>query len=141
MRKLRAELSQLQELLRGSAEKDMTPKLVLRGTEEYEVRGKTFIRYELTIENHAVFPNEMFRAAPDLPTCGKNENSARTWVDIFSSDGKRLHGFCALNSTESLTELWFAIAKGSTTPDSVHVVLNDREKGVKHKSNSIAIKI
>ena len=118
----------------------VAPQLSLKGTEEYEVRGKSFTRYRLTIENHAAFANEMFRAAPNLPPCGKNKNSARTWVDIMSSDGKRLYGFCAFSSAESLTQLWFAVSAGSTAPKGVYVVLNDREKGVKHKSNTIVIK-
>jgi hypothetical protein len=140
VQQLRKELSELRDLLRSATSKDVTPKLALKGSKEYEVRGKSFTRFELTIENHAAFPNEMFRAAPDLPPCGKNKNSARTWVDIVSSDGKRLYGFCGFTSAENLTGLWFAVAKGSTAPDGIYVILNDREKGVKHKSNVIPIK-
>ena len=139
VQQLRKELSELRELLRSTTSNDVTPKLALKGTEEYEVRGKSFTRYELTIENHAAFPNEMFRAAPDLPPCGKNKNSSRTWVDIVSADGKRLYGFCAFKSAKNLTGLWVAVAKGSPAPDGIYVVLNDREKGVKHKSNTISI--
>ena len=58
----------------------------------------------------------------------------------MSSNGKRLYGFCAFSSAESLTQLWFAVSEGSAAPEGVYVVLNDREKGVKHKSNTIAIK-
>lgn len=138
---LRSELSELRELMRSSTSNALTPKLALKGTEEYEVNGKSFTRYQLIIENHAAYPNEMFRPAPDLPPCGQNKNSARTWVEIVSSDGEILYGFCALNSPEDLTRLWFAVAEGSAGPGSIYVVLNDREKGEKHKSNTIAISV
>src|SRR6266478_4462070 len=83
------------------------PILYLTGTEAYQQGGKTFIRYKYDVFNKEAFPAAMFAAAPNLPPCGANTKSSRTWVDIFDSRGKRLFGFCAISKPADLNQLWF----------------------------------
>src|SRR5436305_4719933 len=78
------------------------PILYLTGTEAYSVNGKHFIRYRYDVFNKSSYPAAMFAAAPALPPCGLNHNSARTWVDFYDEGGKRLYGFCALGSPNDL---------------------------------------
>jgi hypothetical protein len=113
------------------------PKLVFAGTEDYETGGSQWTRYKLTIDNRSEFPNEMFEPAPDLPPCGANKNSSRSWVDIFDCNGKRLYGFCALGSPDQLSKLWFAVPKGQAPPSIVYIVINDRKLNKQFKSNPV----
>jgi len=103
------------------------PELAFTGTEDYSVGGNDFTRYRLEVSNRGVYPNSLFRPSPDLPPCGANANSSRTWVDIFNGDNdQRLYGFCALGSADALGGLWFALPRGNAPPGSVYVVLRDR---------------
>ena len=116
------------------------PQLVLTNTEEYEVRGNQFVRYSMTIENWEKYSPELFKPSPHLEPCGKNENAARTWVDIYNAQtSTRLYGFCALGSSNDLTKIWFAIAKDTVPPESVYIELNDREESKIYRSNPISI--
>src|SRR6476620_7841085 len=104
-----------------------TPQLVSAGTEDYEANGKQWTRYKLALLNRSAYESELFAPAPDLPPCGANQNSARTWVDIFNRQGrKRIYGFCALKGPGELGHLWFAIEKGTPPPESVYVTVTDR---------------
>jgi hypothetical protein len=87
------------------------------------------------VENFNAYPNEMFAAAPDLPPCGKNTKSARTWVDIYDQSGKRLNGFCALGKSADLNQIWFALESDVIPPSWVYIELNDRKTNTKYKSN------
>src|SRR6267378_1917001 len=66
------------------------PVLYLTGTEPFSQGGKDYIRYNYDVLNKDAYPDALFAPAPALPPCGKNTNSARTWVDFFDSRGKRL---------------------------------------------------
>ena len=115
------------------------PELILSGTEEYEASGQHWVRYELAIANWTAFPPELFEPAPDLPPCGLNTSSSRTWVEIFNAkDDSYIYGFCALSSPESLTSIWFAVEKGAKPPETVYVVLMDRKNETAYRSNSIS---
>src|ERR1044072_5363617 len=111
------------------------PVLVLTGTELYEASGKNFIRYKYLVFNSSEYPDSMFAAAPDLPPCGKNANSSKTWVDIYDQGGKRLYGFCSLGKAAELNGLWFALEEGVLPPSWVYIELNDRSTNTKYKSN------
>ena len=116
------------------------PVLAFEGTEDYTVGGNPFTRYKLSVTNHAVYPDSLFRPAPDLPPCGANTNSSRTWVDIYDGDNdQRLYGFCALNDAEDLGRLWFALPKDTTPPTSVYVVLRDRRCQAAYRSNAVSL--
>ncbi|WP_190342706.1 hypothetical protein [Leptolyngbya sp. FACHB-36] len=114
------------------------PQLQLKGTETYEAGGKQWTRYLLSVSNRSAFPNDLFAPAPDLPPCGQNRNSARTWVDIYAQGGAYLYGFCALSSANDLNGLWFAVAKDQSPPASVYITLNDRQLKRLYTSNPVS---
>jgi len=111
------------------------PILYLTGTEAYQQGGKQFIRYRYDVFNKDQYPADMFAAAPNLPPCGANTKSSRTWIDFFDSRGKRLYGFCALSKPSDLNQLWFALEDGVVPPSYVYIELNDRQTNTKYKSN------
>ena len=105
------------------------------GSKDYTVRGHEYTRYRLEVTDSEAFPDEMFAPAP----CGLNHNSSRTWVSIYDNDDIYLYGFCAFDSSDDLDRLWFAVPKGTSPPDSVHIVLNDRECNITYTSNLVAL--
>ena len=111
------------------------PVLVLDSQEPYSANGKQWIRYKFFVENFASFPAELFAAAPGLPRCGANTKASRTWVDFYSSAGKRLNGFCAFRKPADLKRIWFALEAGVIPPSYVYIELNDRQTNTKYKSN------
>jgi hypothetical protein len=111
------------------------PVVIYMGPEYYEAGGKQWTRYRYLVTNLDAYPNELFAAAPDLPPCGKNTSSSRTWVDIFDQSGKRLYGFCALGNHDGLGKLWFAMETDVIPPSWIYVEMNDRKTNTKYKSN------
>lgn len=111
------------------------PVLIFMGREPFEANGKQWSRYRYLVTNSTDYPNDMFASAPDLPPCGSNTKSSRTWVDIFEQNGKRLYGFCALKDRDGLTQLWFALESDVIPPSWIYVELNDRKTNTKYKSN------
>jgi hypothetical protein len=117
-----------------------TPQVQFGGTEDYETEGKQWTRYKLAFVNRADYAIELFAAAPDLPPCGTNKKSARTWVDIYNrQDRKRIYGFCALDGPTELGHLWFALEKGTPPPESVYLTITDRRTNTRATSNVVAI--
>ena len=116
-----------------------SPRLIYTGKEDYTVSGTTYTRYKLAVSNRDDYPASLFKPAPDLPPCGLNANSARTWVNIYDSNGGYIYGFCALSSPSDLSGLWFAVPKGEAPPKSVYITLNDRRCKVVLKSNLVTI--
>ena len=120
-----------------------SPKLIYNRsrTENYTANGVEYTRYRLEVINKDDYPASLFKPAPDLPPCGLNTNSARTWVNIYNnSNGDYIYGFCALTSPSDLNLIWFAVPKGKAPPKSVYITLNDRRCKVLLKSNATAIK-
>jgi hypothetical protein len=85
--------------------------------------------------NKDQYPAAMFAPAPSLPPCGKNNNSSRTWVDIYDQNGKRLYGFCALGKPADLGSIWFALEDGVIPPSWIYIEMTDRQTNTKYKSN------
>lgn len=110
------------------------PILVFVGQEHYQTGGKSFIRYRYNVDNFNVYPSELFAPAPNLPPCGANTKSARTWVDIYEQNGKRLYGFCALGSPADLNKIWFALEETVIPPSWVYIEMTDRQTLKKYKS-------
>jgi hypothetical protein len=110
------------------------PVLVFIGPEYFETGGKSFTRYKYAVYNFEAYPKELFAAAPNLPPCGTNTNSSRTWVDLYDQRGKRLYGFCALKSPADLDGIWFALESDVLPPSWIYIELNDRQTGTKYKS-------
>lgn len=111
------------------------PMLYIQGVEYVTTGGKEMIRYRFGVENSAAYPDTMFAAAPELPPCGQNAKSSRTWVDIYAQDGKRLNGFCAFGKASDLNSVWFALEADAVPPSWVYIELNDRGSNTKYKSN------
>lgn len=111
------------------------PQLYLTTHEYYTANGKNWVRYSYDVLNKASYPAALFAAAPNLPPCGNNANSSRTWVDFFNQSGQRLYGFCALGKPEDLGKIWFALEEGVVPPSWVYIEINDRQTNTKYKSN------
>jgi hypothetical protein len=111
------------------------PVLYLVGQEPYETGGKNWTRYKFAVDNYAAYPDTLFEASPGLPPCGQNTKSAKTWVDIYDSRGKRLYGFCALGKSADLNQLWFALESDVVPPSWVYIEMTDRSTNTKYKSN------
>jgi len=115
------------------------PQLVLTGTESTTGSSGVFTQYNLAVVNRADYPISFFVAAPDLPPCGLNTNSDRAWVNIYNQDGIRIYGFCTLESSEDLGDLWFAVAQGESPPAQVYITIEDRRCGLIYQSNPVSI--
>ena len=111
------------------------PKLYLKSQEYYTANGKDFVRYSYDVLNKTDYPAALFAPAPNLPPCGNNHNSSRTWVDFFDQSGKRLYGFCALGKPDDLNGIWFALEVGVIPPSWIYIEINDRQTNTKYKSN------
>lgn len=111
------------------------PVLVFIGTESYEEAGKQKIRYRFDVNNKSAYTDDMFAPAPDLPACGTNTKSSRTWVDLYDHRGKLLKGFCALGKSADLDKIWFSLDSEAVPPSWVYIEMNDRKTGTKYKSN------
>lgn len=111
------------------------PVLVLTGLEYFQANGKQWTRYKYEVFNLTDYPNTLFAPAPELPPCGNNTQSSRTWVDIYDQSGKRLYGFCALGNHDGLGQLWFALETDVIPPSWVYIEMTDRKTATKYKSN------
>jgi len=118
----------------ASAQPLPKPELQLRALELYSASG-SFVRYSYDVTNKEAFPAEMFAPASDLPPCGRNANSSRSWVDFCAAGGKRLYGFCALGSPSELGKIWFALREGTAPPAQVYIEITDRKTNTIYKSN------
>ena|SRR5215475_1025960 len=111
------------------------PVIYLMRVEPYEQGGKHYLRYRYDVLNKDRYPAEMFAAAPNLPPCGTNTKSSRTWINVYDQAGKRLNVFCALTRTSELNGLWFALEETVIPPSFVYVEFTDRKLKKNYKSN------
>jgi hypothetical protein len=111
------------------------PVLNFVGQEPVRIGGKDMIRYVYDVFNKDAYPAEMFAASPNLPPCGTNTKSARTWVDIFDQRGERLMGFCALGKPSDLNMIYYSLPADAIPPSWEYIELNDRQTNTKYKSN------
>jgi len=111
------------------------PVLYFLGQEFLTIGGKQVTRYNFDVLNKGEYPDDLFAAAPNLPPCGKNAKAARTWVDLYDQNGKRLNGFCALGKAADLNGIWFSLDTGVVPPSWVYIEMNDRKTNTKYKSN------
>jgi len=111
------------------------PILYLTVIEPYTVNGQNFLRYRYDVFNKDQYPADMFAPAPNLPPCGSNTNSSRSWVDFFDQRGRRLYGFCALGNPSNLGQIWFALPEGQVPPSYIYIEINDRQTNTKYRSN------
>ncbi len=111
------------------------PLLVFVGPTYEEVNGKKLTRYHFQVANRDTYPAELFTAAPELPPCGTNKNASRTWVEIYTQNGKRLNGFCAFSKPDDLSSIWFALDQDEVPPSYIYIEMQDRKTNTKYKSN------
>ena len=121
----------------GSAAAPVLPNPVLYfvGAETIEIGGKQITRYHFDVLNKEQYPDELFAPSPELPPCGTNTKAARTWVDLYDQNGKRLNGFCALGKSADLNGIWFGLESSIIPPSYIYIELNDRKTNTKYKSN------
>jgi len=118
------------------------PQLSYLGSEDYTANGQNWTQFKLSVTNWSSYASDLFASAPDLPACGLNTNSSRTWVNIYNGTTKAyIYGFCSLGTASGLTQLWFAIPRGSTPPASVYITLNDRKTGTTVQSAPLTIPV
>jgi hypothetical protein len=110
----------------------------LRGTEVAQGDGPTFTRYLLEVSNWAAFPDPLFEPAPDLPACGENTSSSRSWVTIYDGNGDHVYGFCGFGQASDLKSLWFAVPQGEPPPMSIYLEIHDRQCGQVYRSQRIS---
>lgn len=114
------------------------PKLLFIEKRDYApITGKKMTLYRFDVENKADYPKELFAPAPDLPPCGSNANSARSWVDIYAQKSGRIYGFCALKSPEELNQLAFILPEDFAL-DYVYIVITDRQTNRQYKSTLVS---
>jgi len=120
----------------GTARAQPNPILYLTSTEPFTANGQNFIRYNYDVFNKDQYPAAMFAPAPNLPPCGNNTNSSRSWVDFFENrTNRRIYGFCALGDPANLGRIWFALPEGQLPPSYVYIEINDRQTNTKYRSN------
>jgi len=97
------------------------------------------IQFNLAVLNWHAYAPALFAPAPNLPPCGTNTASSRTWVDIYNAvNNQRLYGFCALTAPTELQKIWFATPPAAK-PKYVYVTITDRLLNQKASSNKVAI--
>ena len=111
------------------------PVLAFLGPDYAESGGKKITRYHFEVVNKDKYPSDLFAAAPDLPPCGTNTKSSRTWVDVYDQRGKKLYGFCAFTKPDDLSKIWFALDAEEVPPSYIYVEIIDRKTNTKYKSN------
>lgn len=123
----------------GTHNKPGNEKPILQFTkkEAQVIRGNRFTRIYLSIQNWDAFPDDLFRASPELPPCGQNRNASRTWLNIFNAEGQRLYGYCGFGKNENLQNFSFAIRAGQPLPSACYVELLDRKLNKKYVSNRV----
>lgn len=123
----------------GPGKNTADPKPVLHFTkkENTNIRGTNFTRIHLSIRNWDAFSDDLFRASPQLPPCGRNTRASRTWLDIFNDQGQKLYGYCGFGKNENLQNFSFARRAGHPLPATCYVVLWDRKTNKKFASNKV----
>ena len=115
------------------------PKLSFVRAEEVTSNGYRYRTYTVEIANRSEFSDELFSESPDLPACGLNANSSRTWINIYFDGGKRYYGWCAIHSNAELSMLKFNVPADVVQPTKIYVDFVDRREGKVVKSNQVDI--
>ncbi len=97
-----------------------------------------FDHVELDVPNYSSFPDVLFAPAPDLPPCGANTSSSRTWVDIVrGDDGSYVYGFCSFGQASDLDLLYYSWPLDQSPPTSIIVRITDRQCGIVYESDPV----
>lgn len=114
-----------------------SPQLVLKGLENYDPNGSGYAEASFSVRNRELYPDALFQASPDLPPCGRNTNSSRTWIQIFDNTNQYIYGFCAFGKASDLDLLWASFPQGPTMPTSLYIIMEDRRKQQQYVSNHV----
>ncbi len=115
------------------------PVLKATGAEVQDAGGTQLVRIFFSVSNRDAYPAELFEEAPDLPPCGINEISSRTWVEVNDGEGRALGVFCALRGPGALARLWVIVRASEPLPERFYIVLRDRR--MKKRYESIAVSV
>ena len=91
-----------------------------------DVYGTLYRYHHFAITNAAAYAPELFAPSPNLPPCGLNTNSARTWMQIYSNPSgpfQQVYGYCGLSNLSG--EFAFGVLP-SATETGFQVELHDR---------------
>ncbi len=116
--------------------------LKLLDQQNTEIRGNKFVQYTIAVSNWQTVDDVLFKPAQDLPPCGSNTKSSRSWVDIIGltrRTKKRIYGYCALRSAKDLSKLAFNVPQG-TQPDALILLINDRRSGKTLSSQALKLR-
>jgi len=75
------------------------PRITVSGPVPLEMRGRALRGYVIEVTNRSAYPEAFFTPPPGGPPCGRT-HGARTWVDIYTAEGKRLRLICIVTSME-----------------------------------------
>ena len=85
------------------------------------------VHYQLFVRNWSVYADGLFAQSPDLPPCGLNSTSSRTWIEIHATGGVRLYGHCAIASAAGLqNQLSVPIPRSFPAPTGIFIEMIDR---------------
>src|SRR5215207_553117 len=102
------------------------PQLRLVNSTDAVANGNAIRLYEIEIVNRADISDELFIAAPALPPCGRNNDSSRTWINIYNEKSVRLYSWCAIRLNGELASLKLAVAATDPQPRKIFIDLIDR---------------
>lgn len=112
------------------------PQVVLTRTENAMPGGHQTVRLRFSVTNYNAYPASLFVPSSNLPPCGLNTNSSRTWIDIYDQDDRRLYGYCGATTPSYLHDLWVGAEPDMT---GFRVVLKDRLCDREYRSNLVAV--
>jgi peroxiredoxin/Flp pilus assembly protein TadD len=115
------------------------PVLEVKSTERYEWQGRAMARIYLSIRNWPALPKDLFEPSPDLPPCGLNTNSARTWLAVRSTEGRQLAGLCALRGTHALENIVIPLPPEHLGRTSIFITMHDRRTNSTYRSNVVPL--
>jgi hypothetical protein len=92
----------------------------------------------IPVSNASDFSDALFESAPDLPACGLNTSSSRTWVYIRDAKTReQIYGFCALGRGADLRNIW--VGQSSLIGPSIYIEMVDRACARSVISNTISV--
>ena len=106
--------------------------------EEVVDRGKHLVRYKVEITNPTAFPKKWFKGAPELPSVGSHSTAARCVIEVVDPSGKVLQQF-AEAERDLRIPVWFAVAPGAAVPETVRLVIHDRQTQQRYQSEPIEL--
>ncbi len=116
------------------------PKVVFEGRTAYSTPAGRYVRHDLDVTNWQSYSATLFAQAPQLPACGRNAKSSRTWVRIYDADtGRRIYGYCAIGEPKDLRNMSFAVKRGEQAPARIYVRMTDRQTGRSVASSPVRI--